>query len=313
MPLPPIAIELSPTDAASAEAAVLIDACSRSLPDRGCRLGREGGERTESSGVAIVRRRGELRYVIELGLRQRGEPRWVMRELSFKPDDPPAERWRTVGLVIGTLVGEADAAKPAEARKPPGTPPAAPAKPAASLHPAPSHDATLPEPRVWLGLDALGGPALDDGTWRFGGDVRAEYRPASSGLMASASGRYELRPRSESGVGVDWLSGSLGAGVAAELGGRVSAEATLAVVIERIHADVDEPGSGETDEGSRWVLGGRLEVGAMVSPWPRFGLWAAGSVGVPASPTRIVLRDRELAVAPSPTVGLALGVRIGLF
>jgi len=293
---------------------VLIDACSQSLPDRGCRLGSAAtgeGRRPEApggeaSGVAIVRRRGELGYVIELGIRQRGESRWVVRELSFKPDDPPAERWRAVGLVIGTLVGEAEVSKTAEHAAPPAARSRPPELP--SPH-RPEHS----RPGFWLGLDALAGPALDDGTWRFGGGLRTEYRPARIGPIGVASARYELRPRSDSGVGVDWMSASLGAGVTAGLGEAVSAETSVSMVIERIHADVEDPESGATDDGSRWVLGGRLEAGAIAFVSPRLGFWAGGSLGLPASSTRILLRDRPLGLVPSPSFGLAFGLRAGLF
>src|SRR5262245_19662315 len=108
MPIPPVIVELPP-DAAAHEAAALVEACNRSLPERGCELARPERDGEARSGLALVRRRGEQKLVIELGVLRGGKVSWVLRELEFKVDDPEHERWRTVGLVIGTLVGQAEA------------------------------------------------------------------------------------------------------------------------------------------------------------------------------------------------------------
>jgi hypothetical protein len=166
---------------------------------------------------------------------------------------------------------------------------------------------------AWLGADALAGSALDDGTWRWGGGVRGNLYPWASGAFATASARYELRARDERGVTVQWLSGALGGGFALPITEVVTSEAALALVAERVVASVDEPRTGATDEGSRWVLGARLEAGVRIAPWPRLAFWIGGDATAAPGSTRIDLHGRELAAVSNPHFGAAVGLRFRLF
>jgi hypothetical protein len=100
--------------------------------------------------------------------------------------------------VIGTLVGEAERAQ-AEESPPPSETPAPPAR--------------APTFRSWLGAEAFGGPALDDGTWRVGAGLVAIVDLPVDGLLASGTARYAMRPSDRGGFDAHWVAFSAGVGL----------------------------------------------------------------------------------------------------
>lgn len=100
MPLPPVVIEIAPPESPQALRQALLDACSRATKDSACI---EGSGETEEppSAVAIVSWRDPANVRLEVARRR--ERQWVVREIVFDEHDAPEERWRAVGLVIGTL------------------------------------------------------------------------------------------------------------------------------------------------------------------------------------------------------------------
>jgi hypothetical protein len=309
VPIPPVVVELPP-DAASREAAVLIEACTKSLPERGCRLASDepGGE--PRSGFALVRRRGERTLVIELGVRRREEARWVLRELTFRADDPEEERWRTAGLVIGTLVGQAESENRRES--------APPARSAVEVQRLPvvrerAREAR-PAVRQWravIGVDASAGPALDRGAWRFGAGLGADYRLGSLPAFAHLGLRYAARPTDLDGLSVSWASGAAGAGVLWDVSHPLKLESTAALVLERVSATVTS--GGESDSGSRFAAGGRLGAGLLFVSSGFLGIYLGAEGTMLASPTRLLVGGQSAGRVQNPTYALAIGLRLRLF
>src|SRR5215471_6679784 len=92
-----VAVEIAPPDAGTALKQSLLDACSRAAEQR-CT---EPQGETEPNIVAIISWRDPLHATVEVALRR--EQRWIVRTMAFVDQDAPEERWRAVGLVIGTL------------------------------------------------------------------------------------------------------------------------------------------------------------------------------------------------------------------
>lgn len=97
----PIAVEVLATDRAREHLSVLLSACTRAAGDAEC-LSAHELDGQDSRAVAIVTWEGR-RVLIEIGLRQGERPVRRTRTLQFEPSDDLRERWRTVGLVVGTL------------------------------------------------------------------------------------------------------------------------------------------------------------------------------------------------------------------
>lgn len=107
---PAVVIDLG-AQVAPAEAAWVLEACNAAVVAGTCELDTSASE--PARALAIVRWLGnERRSVrIEVGLRDAERADWSVRELDFSARDPARERWRSVGLVLATLVGEVEAAR----------------------------------------------------------------------------------------------------------------------------------------------------------------------------------------------------------
>jgi hypothetical protein len=217
-PSPAVVVEMSASDAGTSYAQVLVEACSDGLRGGGpCAL--EGSAASDSArAVAIVSWEGVGRSAakIEVGVRRAAHADWLTRRVTFAASDAEVERWRSVGLIIATLVGGGEGAKdslpaPAPERPPPPPPP----KPAVT----PSAPSSEPAGTAWffeLGADlargagdvlAAGGPT---------GRVGATFRRTP--VFVTASLRYEIEPNVLAQVRLEWGWASVGVGVATPLG-----------------------------------------------------------------------------------------------
>jgi hypothetical protein len=106
---PAVVVDLG-NQVSATEAAWVLAACNAAIVQGSCEL--DAPADTPPRAVAIVRLQGRGRSVrIEVGLRDSERGAWSVREIEFSAKDPERERWRTVGLVLATLVGEAEAAR----------------------------------------------------------------------------------------------------------------------------------------------------------------------------------------------------------
>jgi hypothetical protein len=105
---PAVVIDLG-THVAPAEATWVLDACNAAIVAGSCELDAPASEPPHA--LAIVRWVGseQRRVRIEVGLRESEHSAWSVREIVFSSGDPLRERWRSVGLVLATLVGEVEA------------------------------------------------------------------------------------------------------------------------------------------------------------------------------------------------------------
>ena len=222
-PSAPVVIEMLAADADTPFARVLVGACSEGLRDGGpCAL--EGATAGASArAVAIVSWDGEDRASakIDVGVRRGGRADWHTRRVSFAASDAQAERWRSVGLIIATLVGAETPPEP-PAPVPPPTPPVPPPekRPIAGT----KESAGLPARRQpWffeVGASGARGTADVVGAW--GPAARAGLAFRSSPLFLTASLRYETEPQASAQastqVHLDWGWVTAGLGLAAPLG-----------------------------------------------------------------------------------------------
>src|SRR6266404_3478251 len=107
-------IELTGGAVSSPSAAAMIEACNASSR-RTCEI--VESTPADSDAVARVAWKGSerLQAVLQVGLGHGDRRRWEAREIEFKPADDMAERWRSIGLIIGAVAtGEAPDPAPPE-------------------------------------------------------------------------------------------------------------------------------------------------------------------------------------------------------
>jgi hypothetical protein len=212
----PVVIEMAAPDAARPEAQALLAACTEGLRDRGpCSL---GGARGAARAVVVVSWEGtaHIAVKIEVGVRRDSHIDWLARHVAFDPSDTETERWRSVGLVIATLVGESEPRPEPKREEPPSTASRAPTperatEPAALSDRAAPHGAVPAPVAPWFvdgAVVAARGAGDAFGAW--GGLARVGYRLGAAPLFVTASVRYESQPRATDAVSIGWLWGGIG-------------------------------------------------------------------------------------------------------
>lgn len=309
--LPPVVIELSPADAASPHVATLVHACTEAVSDGECRAG--STSEAEARALVIVSWQDEAkRAKIEIGIRVKGKSRWVSRELTFRDADPLAERWKTAGFVIGTLVGETEREAEKAAPKPPEVlPKPLPAPPKTEPTPVPkAGPAPRPATRLWAGLELVAGPGLSDGSWRFGAGLVAVYDVPRLPVLGSLGIRYTERPHDSQDLDVRWLDASAGIGFHRSFAGGPRLELRGEAVLERVEANLT---GAQQDSAFAYSGAARLTgaAGLLVDEGVLL-LISAESLGR-ARGTQITRQGAEIGRAPPLTWALTLGARVRLF
>jgi hypothetical protein len=215
MPSPPVVVEISASNASTAYAQVLVEACSDGLRGDGqCVL--EGSVPSDAArAVAIVLWEGADRAAakIEVGMRRTAHADWLTRHVTFDPSDAEVERWRSVGLIIATLLGSEAGVKE--------QPPSLPLSPAPTMPRAVSESPSPQRPgRSWffeVGAELARGTG--DVFAAAGGGARAGLTFSSTPFFATGSLRYELEPQASARVRLEWGWVALGLGLAAPLHG----------------------------------------------------------------------------------------------
>jgi hypothetical protein len=237
----------------------VLSACSDALKHRSC-ISAEEQDRSAPAPLAtavIAWPEGTDRHVRVTLERFDATPnRHIDRDTRFADQDPIIERWRTIGLVIASLVGESetprDGAAPSEDR------------PSLAL-------GARPGPRAWLGISALGGPGLDDGSVRLGASVHGALA-LSSVFFLQTSANYAVRPLDERRLDVRWTTLAVGGGTKTHVPSiDLALRARFELILEYLHAS-SSAGAPASGGGSR------------TSPGIRFGgdvLWPAkGALGM---------------------------------
>jgi len=183
---------------------VVLSACSDALKHRSCVSSEDKDHGAPSVTALIAWPDGSDRHV-RVTLERFDVPngRRIDRDTRFADEDPLVERWRTIGLVIAALVGASDA--PLDGAAEGGDRPwSGPGR--AGAHPA-----------AWLGLSALAGPGLDDGSVRLGASVHGAIALRASPIFFMASASHALRPVDDRQMDVRWTTFAVGGGARAVL------------------------------------------------------------------------------------------------
>jgi hypothetical protein len=311
---PAIVVELSPLDLPSLYTETLLGGCDIGMQERAtCVMGSETTVDSTRLAVAIVswKAADHLEARIEVGLRSGASVRWQSRAVAFSPGDLEIERWRTLGFAIATLVKGAVDAVPDEAASRPST----------ALAPAPSQLEPPPEKArravrdPWTGASATAQFVVESGAPghlpAVGGELRLEY--AFQGERWLFEGGVGCTTQS---LDVDRISvlrpwGSMGGGVVLlKLGDRVRVTARLAVALELVRASGQEPVSGLSASGARWI--GGLEEGADLRwMWSQsMGATVGGGVREAAGATEILAHGAQVARVPALEWAGSVGVRV---
>lgn len=308
-----VVIESAALRADESLARIVVDACTAALAEDRCAVAPSPSGARVSATVELDESAPAAR--IEL----RNPSLTVARVLRFAPGDSPAERWKSIGLVIGTLAESASSdaphGEPAGNPSPTRAPSPAPGLASNDAPAAPIGALSTPQARrLWLDAGLVIGPALDDGTWRAGPAVTASYGLGETPLSAGISVRFTTRPSDARGVAVTWLSAGAGLGARLPFAERkVWVEPRAELVAEQMRASIDDPSSGRADDAALWSAGARLVTLVSWMPSDTFGVWAGGEVtALQAGVSIRVGRDETARLAPFGGA-FSMGARVAPF
>lgn len=332
MPLP-IAVEITPPDAPREHVTLLLAACARASASAECVPAAEAPAHG-TSAVAIVTWSGERRVTIDVGLRTGGKPAWVSRTLDFRTSDEQAERWRTIGFVVGTLsrgdgsAGRETSGAPAEN---PATEPGSKTADAAKRGRSPKspqpargergefnlvegesssrswRPRTFGVPGFALDVGASLGPALDG--LRRGGLVRGGIRVAAP-LRTMFAVRYHDRPMGDGSYGGRWITGAVGLGL-----DLLDKPLSLTISLDARAEYFQARARLGDEQRSRSVIlpGAGLGVNAGWMPAESFGFFLGVDAALMTKNKAIEVEESKVATDSAFQINFEGGVRFGLW
>jgi hypothetical protein len=299
--MPIVLVELPAADAADINAPALIAACSSGLRRGTCAVEEApNGERATAVAIVVWLDPEHLRARIDVGRRAEQRAGWQVRELSFHEQDALPERWRSVGLAIAGVVGEATLLEPA---KP------APARATEPKPIAPRARATERDWRVDLGPtleNGVSGGAPSAGAWldlawQCCGSVPLE-------LTLSAANAWSVRDTA--GVATRFSTLGAGVGVTLHVSEALAVRGSALAALEVVDAGATDPVSGAHASGSRSLFAG---VGRVQASWPASSA-LSGVLGLEitqlSGATGVHLFEQSPSVVTVPS--LRFGVQAGL-
>lgn len=332
MPALPIVIAISPADSPSELRRTLLEACGRAVKVTEC-VERTATKEPPSDGsiVATITWRGAGHVRLEVALRTANQT--VEREIDFGPHDATEERWRTTGLVVGTLAsvlarnelpsaGELPAAPEPEATAEPRAPepertpdrplPSEPEARSTLLRPPHTHRRRAP-PRseVFVDASALLAPAIVGGAFRSGGELGGRWRPAGFPVEPAAAVAYSETISDYHGVESRFFDAFIGLAVTGKLGGPFSSTARGEGFVRWLEVSTNPSGSLGPTEKARVYGGARVGLDGVVritDPFSAF-VGAAGIFG--AGSTDVSIRSSALGSVPALSYELRLGMSLG--
>jgi hypothetical protein len=273
---PAVVIEIAAADENSPYAPMLVSACSEGLRTGGqCALAATKSDASPAVAVVAWNEDGHLSVRVEVGVRRGERSEWLTRQMAFRASDAEIERWRAVGLVIATLVGEVVAAPESKPAARPASTPTAPTAPP-SPPPAPQSVAAVPSsfsprPQSWsldLGFDLARGASNTLGAR--GGSLRASRRLGSSVWFLTSSLRYELEPSAAPQVNLAWGWATVGIDATAVVpSARLLIDMRLEPAIGWLHASL----GGDAHASQTRLLFGARE--GLAATW-----WLTDSIGL---------------------------------
>lgn len=317
----PVSVQITGTAADSAYVDQLIRACNEAVPENGCEL---ASDSTPANGdiVAIVEW-DENHRLARIRVANAEDVSHVLeRRLEFQESDRESERWRSVGLTIGTMVDSlVEPERPTSSEKEVRAeqkPPSPPVGKAEGPHDVQKNPLSLvptnsaPPERTILWVDATGvtGPGLDDGFWRWGGQARVSYSPFESVLVLATIG-YALRQRVEE-VSVTWTTAGLGIGYRLQATTVSELRFHADIVGELVSANVEDSTSGDSDDGHVFDLGVGTGIDGAWNVTHWLGLVVGGELASTSKATDIRVHDSHLARGGPVSYTILAGARFSL-
>jgi hypothetical protein len=297
--MPIVLVELPATDAADVNAPALVSACSAGLRRGTCVVAEpETGERAAAVAIVAWLDPEHLRARIDVGRRADERAGWLVRELTFHEQDSPLERWRSVGLAIAGVVGEATLLEPPA----PTTAPAPAPKPPVSHAPV-----SRGKWRAALGPSLESGVSVgrpSAGVWLEAGRRCCGTVPLEITLTAANS--WSVRETEH--VATRFSSFGAGASADLQLSELLAVRGSLFALLEAVDASAADPATGAHASGARWLFGG-LARGQLVWPASRplsavLGLEIIELSGA----TELRLFGRTAAISPAQRGGIQAGL-----
>ncbi|MGA7124229.1 MAG: hypothetical protein WBY94_29275 [Polyangiaceae bacterium] len=309
----PVVVDVPAADVSSRYVAVLIDSCTTGM--HSLALCVEGPENAGATAVAFFSWVGPAhdQARVNVGLRVEGTARWRSRLLSFLPEDPEIERWRTVGFAVATLVGEAfSAAKFGDKPEPERRPEAAePTPEATTVVREPERQPRVDE-RSWVDAEfttnrgAQGFWPAEGGVLRFtrtlGADAGrwfADGAIACSVQWLNVDGISLVRPSVSAGGGAVLLRlGDFAVGFRAD------------ATVELVSVAGRDPATGSADHGERWWVGFRERIDASWMWSSHVGLVAGVAAVEMTSPALVQAHGSSVARISQLDFAADVGLRL---
>ena len=243
----------------------------------------------------------QLAVHLELTIPGQIKPERV-RDLSFLPGDNIIERWRSVGLVAGTLADESLLFEShSNPPQPPIPPPIHPLSP--SLPGTPRPHPPRPRQATWLDGAFTTGPVLS--RWQLGGALRGGH--ALGGALFTLVGvRYSELPRDSDGLKLRWLTTSVGMGLRTwPAPGWLEADFRLEILSELAQASALDSATGNVDASGRLAPGARIgaDVGLKLSDWGQ--IIVGGDIAYTGRPIEVRVHSLTAGTV-SPTTGMLI-------
>jgi hypothetical protein len=274
-PPAPIAIEMvADPNPDAAEIRALVDACSLAAGGGACVVGAMPDD-APPRATAIVTFTGGVAGVRVEVVGSAGEATRAARTVTFRAEDPIAERFRAAGLIVAGLVLGTDAGPPDEA--------AERSVPSPALPPA-NTDETARVPVAMVHVSAGAGEGGGRPWWQ--GEMGGDFAIGGA-LFASIAGLY-ARTMSRDGQGIEDQRSSLAVGLGGALSlfrDRLQLRVRAQGAVVEVRADIVQPGTGRQGAGDRTLpgAGGELELIAPlgrnlgVFVRDRFDFWGSGT------------------------------------
>lgn len=251
--MPIVLVELPDNDAAGADVPALISACSEGLRQGSCAKEEPKDEPAAAVAIVVWLDGEHLHARIEVGRRADERAGWQTRELSFRAQDALSERFRSVGLAIAGVVGEATLLEPKRVEPRPEPPPT----PHPATTPHASHVRVALGPTLETGL-AVGKPAA-------GAFVDIAVRPAPQiPFELALSGTEGVSMAESSGISTHFTRLHIGAAVLVRPAPDWELRGGAFLTLGAVSASATDAASKHA-AGTRWLAGGSLR--AQVA-WP---------------------------------------------
>jgi len=301
--MPIVLVELPAADASDVNAPALIAACTSGLRRGTCATEEEpGGESATAVAIVAWLDAEHLHARIDVGRRAEQRGGWQVRELTFHEQDALVERFRSVGLAIAGVVGEATLLEPAQ---PAAHAPLAP-RTAERGPPVPAAE------RVRAFRAALG-PALESGLSvqqpALGAWLDLGWRPSAAvPLEFTVTGAHALSLSESAGLASRFSSLGLGLSATFRVAPQLGLRGSLFAGLGALDASAHDRATGVRASEARWLFGG---FGRVQAVWP-WGHRVSGVLGLEiirlSGATELAVHDQVRALSPAFRAGIQAGL-----